>query len=330
VLDRLNRLRGPGEGYSDVILWIAAETRGSNTVTDQTKPESQPADKSMPSGPDIAAIHAVEVHWASEEREHHRKERFYWWITAILTFVAVAGAVTTVILSQLSLEEARRATKEAERATAEAHRQADEAQRQADVTESSLRDNRAQFATLSRASVSLKDIELIPSKDGDKVNWYFEPTFDNNGSTPTRELGVRVNYIATSTDLPTGFSRCTFDSPDVRISIGPRSSTTFQIIPIPSNAIDSFQRHIYKHFYIWGKSTYLDTVTGDTHKTRFCWDIPNITGDPNEITSKITLIHGLCLEGNCIDGECDKEDGVSYSIPNNPGGCRLAVVPAPK
>jgi hypothetical protein len=77
----------------------------------------------------------VQIHWSSEERKHHWTERFYWILTAILTFGAVLGALATVIISQLSLREARKATDEAKTATAEAHRQADAAEKQVEVTQ---------------------------------------------------------------------------------------------------------------------------------------------------------------------------------------------------
>ena len=60
--------------------------------------------------------------WHPEEREHHRQERTYWRFSAVLTAVAAAGAIATVILSQCSLNEARLAT-------AESHRQADAAEK---------------------------------------------------------------------------------------------------------------------------------------------------------------------------------------------------------
>jgi hypothetical protein len=109
------------------------------------------------------------------------------------------------------------------------------------LTGSALEDNREQFATLSRAAVSLKDIDFVPTKDGDRINWYLEPMFDNSGATPTDEMTARINYVATIADIQTGFSRCIFDSPNVRIPIGPHSSTKFKIVPIPSSDIQGFQ-----------------------------------------------------------------------------------------
>jgi hypothetical protein len=63
----------------------------------------------------VSAPKPVEIHWATEERVHHYKERFYWRLAACLTSLAVFGAIATVIFSQLGLLEARRSTREASR-----------------------------------------------------------------------------------------------------------------------------------------------------------------------------------------------------------------------
>jgi hypothetical protein len=68
-----------------------------------------------------------ELHWDVDEREHHRIERRYWYITAFLTVVAALGAIGTTVLSILSVREARKAT-------SEAHRQADGLEKQTKIS----------------------------------------------------------------------------------------------------------------------------------------------------------------------------------------------------
>jgi hypothetical protein len=80
--------------------------------------------------PPIPPSQPQEKHWDADEREHHRIERRYWYLTALLTFVAVLGAIGTTVLSKLSLDESQRAVAEAIKATSEAHRQADAAEKQ--------------------------------------------------------------------------------------------------------------------------------------------------------------------------------------------------------
>jgi hypothetical protein len=80
--------------------------------------------------PPIHAPCTEQKHWNAEEREHHKKERCYWFWTLVLTFVAVVGTITTVVLSKWSLEQSEQAVVEARDATSEAHRQANAAETQ--------------------------------------------------------------------------------------------------------------------------------------------------------------------------------------------------------
>jgi hypothetical protein len=113
-----------------------------------------------------------------------------------------------------------------------------QANRLADLTNQAISDNRDvtkdqrdEFAVLNRASVSLKDIDFVPTKDGDSINWYLEPIFENSGATPTDEMTARINYLAPRVDIQTGFSRCVFDSlrSGYRLDpILPQNSRSFQ------------------------------------------------------------------------------------------------------
>jgi hypothetical protein len=84
--------------------------------------------------PPIPPSQPQEKHWDSDEREHHRIERRYWGITALLTFIAVLGAVATTVLSKWSLDESQQSVAEARRATSEAHRQADAVEKQTKIS----------------------------------------------------------------------------------------------------------------------------------------------------------------------------------------------------
>jgi hypothetical protein len=130
------------------------ETEKSSVGQTKTEPR-RPDDEARIADPTICALQAIEIHWAPEEREHHRQERWYWGLTAILTFFAVGGAVATVILSQLSLDESRRATGEAIQATAEAHRQADEAHRQAEAAVEAAKTAREAFIASDRGRIGV-------------------------------------------------------------------------------------------------------------------------------------------------------------------------------
>ena len=107
---------------------------------DQTHSGTNRSDQEPGTGqPPIRPRQAIEVHWTTEERDHHGKERFYWWLAAVLTFFVAVGALGTVYLTDLGWQEARKATKEARKATADAERQAKAAEDAVNVSVSAER-----------------------------------------------------------------------------------------------------------------------------------------------------------------------------------------------
>ena len=98
--------------------------RGPSAVPPMARTKKPPIPRSQPQ----------ENHWDADEREHHRVERRYWAITALLTFFAVSGAIATTVLSKWSLDESQKAVAEARRATSEAHRQADAVEKQTRIS----------------------------------------------------------------------------------------------------------------------------------------------------------------------------------------------------
>jgi hypothetical protein len=107
---------------------VAKTGRSAGTAANGTK------DKAGIEKPPIPPSQPQEKHWDADEREHHRVERRYWGVTALLTFIAVLGAVGTTVLSKWSLDESQRAVAEARRATSEAHRQADAVEKQTRIS----------------------------------------------------------------------------------------------------------------------------------------------------------------------------------------------------
>ena len=142
-------------------------------ISYQSAQSQRPGNESEQKGEASDSIKPVQEGWNPEEREHHRKERVYWRLSAFLTFIAVLGAVATVILSQLSLTEARRATVEATRQANEAKRQADLAQEQ------------------NRPFVGVPKIQVLRSGLGF--------VFINHGREPT--IGFNVEAIEKAQDV---------------------------------------------------------------------------------------------------------------------------------
>lgn len=173
------------------------QPRDADPQRPRSQNESDIADKA------IHAHHAIEVHWAAEERHHHFKERWYWGLNAGLTFVAVIGAIATVILSILSLREAQRATSEARNATSEAHRQAEAEATQADVATRALR------PYIFVDSVSRPDLlpqPFTPNLSAHPYQWYHTDNFrllewriqiNNYGRIPAIVKDVRCVFVIT-------------------------------------------------------------------------------------------------------------------------------------
>ena len=107
--------------------------------------------------------------WHSEEKHHHRKERWYWVFSLVLSLVIAVGAAFS----------ARYAYK----AAAEAHDQALQAGRQADVAEE-------QLVATTRARLKLVGITdaYVTKGKGVDVAWFnFKPLYRNFGPSPAED-----------------------------------------------------------------------------------------------------------------------------------------------
>lgn len=124
----------------------------------------------------------MEKHWHPEEREHHRKERFYWRVIAFLTFLAVIGAIGTVVLTSYSLEEARRATRET-------RRQADEAGKQTFIADQTLRYTQRAFIYIKEFNTSFVPFPVTETPN----SWGYQPHWINEGNTVPIDLTLETH-----------------------------------------------------------------------------------------------------------------------------------------
>ena len=66
------------------------------------------------------------------------------------------------------------------------------------------------------------------------------------------------------------------------------------------------------NFFLWGWTTYGDTLTSDTHQTRFCWGVNQIVFSPDGQSARLS--HALCSEGNCADKQCTQPEKQTIQV----------------
>jgi hypothetical protein len=202
----------------------------------------------------------------------------------------------------------------------------------------SNRINREAYTAVQRAFVFVKELKFTTRAGSDPGNpghypefWWFSPTIENSGNTPTKSL--KVMLIASCGDNPIGIAFglgqkqalvCEDTPPSgpadpeevyrsylsqnnsVRIisaTLGPKS--ILQIASgfgVPPFYVDANTR-VGKSLYYYGVIHYVDIFDG-SHTTKFCFSLgANRTGE-NSIEPNI----GICEHWNCIEGDqCDKD-----------------------
>jgi hypothetical protein len=238
-------------------------------------------------------------------RQHDAFER-----TTLAT--AIAGVIVLCIYTSLTYCQAiytREAVKEATRA--------------ADEGASGNKINRLS----QRAFVFINRIELTPYKQGDTVSWTLIPIWENSGNTPPVEGHMYVNWLPVP--QPAGFSKCQIGSSvQPLISIAPHGTTNVASVSFPAIALNNFKNGQRPKLNIWGWFKYKDVIVGDTHITRFCWDITRVIGNPDDVSNPVSLLHSLCEEGNCFDDDCKESINGELKMPDIPG-CHIDVTELP-
>lgn len=157
---------------------------------------------------------------ADHEKKRQAKRGIFDWLNLLVLFLTFVAAVTAAIFAGwLAFD-----------------------------NDQSLGEQNAEFYTLNRAAVSIKDVELLAIRVKGSVNWYLSLVWQNTGATPTEDFQMVANYVLPTSDLPNGFSRCVFEAPQTRIPLGAHTNTTIQVLPIPANQISFFQNGSAKHF----------------------------------------------------------------------------------
>jgi hypothetical protein len=205
----------------------------------------------------------VDEGWHPEEREHYRQERWYWRLTAILTFIAVPAAFATVVITQWTLDETRRAT-------FETRRQANEAEKQTEIS-------RDTAARQLRAYVFVDKVEI---KINNRTNIETEISIKNGGPTTARHIESVVDdtfipFPFTSKGLPvkladSPMSLRLFGGLKDSVSIGPGGEKTFTVEKsIYEKTLKMVEAKKFAHVF-YG-AIYYDDVFGRSHFSKYCY-----------------------------------------------------------
>jgi hypothetical protein len=224
---------------------------------------------------------SVDEGWHPEEREHHRVERRYWWLTAVLTFMAVAAATYTVVLSKWTLDETRKAT-------VEANRQSNETKRQADIAKETGEKQIRAYVVFDGAS-----IEEIRKKAVIKFK------FKNSGITPAFIIDMMQSGAYVPFPFEKGRPPIRFSDYPLTTSLmygsnrnysveAPGSEWTTSIVDSNLSAKTMLKKFSGGSAYLVVAVIYYRDVFGTIHSTKFC-TITTINTFPGAIA---------CQEGN--------------------------------
>ena len=153
----------------------------------------------------------------------------------------------------------------------------------------------------TRAYVFLKDIKLERRNDG---AFDIIPEFENTGNSETVNMRSHMSRHLSDVPLPNDFNFGDIPvASEVPIILGPRTISNIAFDAINKSCLDQFNRRDeVSKFYIWGRVNYNDTLTEESHITRFCWDVNQVIFSADGTSARIS--HVLCESGNCADHDC--------------------------
>jgi hypothetical protein len=108
------------------------------------------------------------------------------------------------------------------------------------------------------------------------------PTWENNGTTPSRSLRISTNWKAWHGELPADFAYSYTRPPD-RLFLGPKGKTDVGSVTIPIRDIQAAIEERVQLYY-WGRATYEDIFEGsEAHFVEFCYRLDAKGTAPNAI-----------------------------------------------
>jgi len=172
----------------------------------------------------------------------------------------------------------------------------------------------ATLVTTERAFVYLEGFEIDigqtthPRDPNDPLfitRFIVKPKWKNSGTTPARNLTVRVNFTITIGNPPVEYS---YGNSGERLFLGPQASamSSFQQLPTGSaQEIVGLREAGQTNLFIWGRAEYED-MFGDTqpHFTQWCYRVH--LGAPDGKTLRAEFIQAGNY--NCSDADADIKD----------------------
>lgn len=223
--------------------------------------------------------------WHPEERLHRAFEKRVWIATTVLTLVAAVGAISTVIISNFSLHEARKATSEAQNQVVQARRQAEAAENQINYAEDASRRQLRAYVGLRR---STGIVEMVcPDCDREKPlplptlfsNNYIRIYLKNFGQTPAYlpKVCAKLHELKVGEHLMYDEAQNTFSQCDKYSNIS-QHSTIWPTEERPNNAaffqqeveIIKKARNRTVDAVYYGRVSYVD-IFDVKHNSYFCY-----------------------------------------------------------
>jgi hypothetical protein len=157
-------------------------------------------------------------------------------------------------------------------------------------------------------ATGLDAIRIEDSGDPTKISSVdFSITWENNGTTPTRNMTSHFSWFTPPSVVPDNFNYPDLgDQKPTPIALGPKTIGHTTPISVPAADITKIMNH-EEILYIWGWAHYQDVFPKTkTHITRFCTEITGFQGNPllsspNAVSRPITQ---NCPTYNCYDDEC--------------------------
>jgi hypothetical protein len=158
--------------------------------------------------------------------------------------------------------------------------QAWETRRAADFAAGGNEINRANLVSVQRAYVFLKRFNPERVIVGGAVQWWFFLEWENSGTTPTKDLRLRVNFAYRPTPLPKGYDFPDLgEQTDIPVVIGPKSTATSPDLHVPTDILVQVKNGSL-HLYFWGHAEYRDVFERTPlYVTKVCHKA-TIVGDP--------------------------------------------------
>jgi hypothetical protein len=156
-------------------------------------------------------------------------------------------------------------------------------------------------------ATGLDGIRIGDPHDPTKVaSLEFSITWENNGTTPTRDMTTHYNWLTPKDPLPDDFSYPDLgDTKSTPIALGPKTVGHTTPIQIPAETISKIIDH-KGYLYIWGWARYRDIFPKTKpHITRFCAEVTGFQGNPlNGDPAAVSRPVLTNCSRNCYDDEC--------------------------